>query len=238
MEKLQAVSRKKLEKEKQNFDDLHQNKNNNKSKINDDAKTQKNRLKPKKSFKKSKKINKNSKIIAIFKKFLKNTSLVISQNKFSFAIVFLLFALALVFSILTFSNSSYFEFLNRPKVLQSSNVILLILCPFLFLSFLLFFVSSFFETLKQQNTDPKKPLRKPNKKNFKFISIFLLVLFFILFFNTKLLALCVLTSFFLCFDVFLCFLSQKQKSSRFVSIVMLLFSICNWLSFYLIYLLN
>lgn len=82
--------------------------------------------------KKHKNIKKNPSKLKIF---LKNSNIIsiLNKNKTSIIILFILLFLTTVLCFITFSNNTYFMFLNRPKILENGFLLSLIIFIFLLL---------------------------------------------------------------------------------------------------------
>ena len=165
------------------------------------------------------------------RKIAKKLCLVFKQNKFYFVLLFFTFLISLVLSEINFNSSKYFLFLNRPKIFSTPKIFIALLVVFLFL---LFFCGSLLPFAEKNFQNKKNGLRE---KQIVFVP-FLFLLFSILFFNLELLPISVILLFFNCFCVFLMFFRQKMPILRIFLIILLLSSICLWISFYFLYLLN
>ena len=196
--------------------------------------------------------------------------------------IFVLFFIVLFF---TFVNSSFYQFINRPKILQNSTAIIFLLLLSGFLCIADFFVNLLYlyklnyvnntkkyiknykiilkkcvcnlkPSLNLQKTKFKKLNTCKQKKQIKYsykkikrrsskfdvlkLNIYMLVLFLLLClsFKIKVLWLCVCAVFAICVLNVNLIICNKTKQSKVLNCLMLLLNICNFLSFYLIYMLN
>lgn len=179
------------------------------------------------------------------------------NSKFASILIFIAFCLCIVLCFTIFSNNAYYIFLNRPKILENSATLIILIVLFLSLLFLTYFfnvfvnVKSFENNQKKagsfnqsENVDFDKNYPKFAKnivKNANFKQIFaIFVLFLLLFvvFCFHWLWVCTLISFIIFFVIFVLLIKGKTRANKITYFVLLINQFCILCSFYLIYLLN
>jgi len=246
MEKLQANKTLnkidlKIDANNGNIFSRHRNKEN----INDKIKTKNN-------------LQKSNWIKCIFKK----VAISFNENKFSFIAFSVLLILNSVLVFMTFSNSTYFMFLKRPKILENGFMLSLIIFLFLLLLYSNFLLETLLnlsnkiidenpknDVIKRDNEKVPKQKKykksayfnKKSIKNYKFklyFLIFVQILALVISFHIQCLWLCVFISFCIFFTIFLHLFKTLKKQNRIFDIVLILNFLCVLLSFYFIYLYN
>ena len=150
------------------------------------------------------------------------------------------FLLISIFLFLSFFNSRYFLFLNRPKIFQTSNLLCFLLFLYIVFNNLLPFLSCFVY-FKAEGTDKiKKTYYEKSRKNIiKFSAINSVIICLVLIgFLCKVLWLCVFMLFALFATSFVEIFKQPTGKLTFCAIVKFLLAIILLLSIYYIYLLN
>ena len=175
---------------------------------------------------------------------------IIHQNYINFIILFAFLILTITLCLITLLHNEFYIFMARPKVLKCSAVVIFLIL-FLAISVFAFYVSNVFY---KQKMDFKKDVKSkndiPNFKRKKTRAIFLksemckyvfllfcLCLLF-MFFGIKILSVCAILSFFVLVDCFVLFIGSKLLWQRLFLLVILLDSVCLFLSFYFVFLLN
>lgn len=173
--------------------------------------------------------------------FLKNNQLfnIVKQNWIKLVIVLSLVLLTIFFAFIMFYNNSYYNYINRPKILKSSIVIIVNIIIATLLTFGCFMYNLIINAKVFTNKNNQKNIIKQLQDNnfvFAILSV-LLTLLLCLFFKLELLWLCVVIMFFVCFIKVLLVIKNKFKS-RYINLVELMANLCLLLSIYYIYLLN
>ncbi len=113
------------------------------------------------------KIDKNKKSKKNIKKKQKNNIFFkkIKENKLNFSILSILTLILTTSIFVLFSKNQYYDFLKRPKILASSNAIIILLGTIIFLLYLYYFLNLFISAKNQLNTNSKNR----NKANLEHI---------------------------------------------------------------------
>lgn len=175
---------------------------------------------------------------------------IIHQNYINFIVLFVFLILTITLCLITFLRSEFYIFVARPKVLKSSAVVIFLIL-FLAISVFAFYtlnVSFRYKVGLQKNHDSGLELyNSKNKKSrvkifksdiAKYIFLFCCLCLLFLFFSTKVLSICAIVSFFIAVTVFWLFVCSKLLWQRLFSLAILLDSVCLFLSFYFVFLLN
>lgn len=204
---------------------------------------------------KNKKIQKNKKynnFIEKLQKTIKNSQFfsIIQKKYVNFLVLFAFLVLITTLCLITFLHNDFYNFIARPKVLESSAVIVLII---LFLSILVFafYVSNAFYQSKSklQKTDNEnkkvtdlkiknRKIKFLKKEIFMYVFLYCCLCLLFLFFSIKVLSVCVIFSFFVFIDCLAIFISSKKLWQKMFLMPVLLDAICLFLSFYFMFLLN